>query len=877
MRDLPTGAVTFLFADVERSTELALRLGDRCYAEVLAEYQQLIRGLLCARGGREISAEGDSIAMVFGDAREAVLAAVDAQRAISDHRWPAEAQVRARMGLHTGHPIVLAGGYFGLDMHRAARICSAGHGGQILLSAATYHLVERAVQTLRVQDLGAHSLKDLDQPEKIFQIVAPDGLDEFPPLRSLSIRPNNLPLELTSFIGRERETAEIKRTLAKSRMVTLVGGGGSGKTRLALHVAAELVDAYPDGTWLVEFGSLGDASLVPHTVAVALRVREEPETPLTASITTALRRKSLLLVLDNCEHVITDVSALADLMLKTCAGLRILATSRQALAVPGETLWLVPSLSMPERQRAPVSAEQLVNFDAVRLFLERAASMQPGLAMTPASSAAIVEVCRHLDGIPLAIEFAAARTKVLSVEQIAARLDDRFRLLTGGARTAPPRHRTLQGAMDWSYDLLSVKEQLLLRRLSVFAGGWTLEAAEEVCAGETLQADAVLDMLTQLVDKSLVLVETRISDPRYRLLESVRQYAQGKLAGSGEAGEVRRRHAAWFMTLAEHAGPELSGANQAAWQERLEVDLDNFRAAMQWSLEDPETDAGVRIAGALHWFWYVRGYFSEGVKWLETALAATNRASEAARARALQAAGSLMLSMRRYDRAAAFAAESRAVFEKANDPRGVALACTLSGYVALDRGDYVAARLHLDEALGLAREQADMLSIKTALNHLGELERCRGDYGAARRFYEEGLAVARAQTETRGVAGLLANLGFVASHEGDYDRAAALFSEALQICRALRHRLIIVALFIGLARVAVALSEQERAARLLGAAEVVLGDLGTHLYRADRLEYEEVTATLRDRLAEADYATLTAEGRSMTLEQAIVYALREGE
>lgn len=878
MRDLPTGAVTFLFADIEGSTELVHRLGDRRWAEVLADYRKLVRDVFCAQGGREIGCEGDSMAMVFGDARDAVLAAVDAQRTVSNHPWPGEARVRARMGLHTGHPIVLAGGYFGLDIHRVARICSAGHGGQILLSEATYHLVGRDVlQTLRVRDLGAHSLKDLEQPERIFQIVAPDAPDEFPPLRSLSVRPNNLPLELTSFIGRERETAEIKRTLANSRMMTLVGAGGGGKTRLALHVAAELIGAYPDGAWLVEFGPLGDASLVPHTVAVALRVREEPGTPLTATITAALRQKSLLLVLDNCEHVIADVSALANLMLKTCAGVRILATSRQALDVPGETLWQVPSMSLPDPQRAPASVEQLVKFDAVRLFLDRAASMQPGLTMTPASNQAIVEVCRHLDGIPLAIEFAAARTKVLSVEQIAARLDDRFRLLTGGTRTAPPRHQTLEAAMDWSYDLLSVKEQLLLRRLSVFAGGWTLEAAEGVCAGETLQADAVLDVLTQLVDKSLVLVETRSGDPRYRLLESVRQYAQNKLAASGEAGGVRRRHAAWFTTLAERAGPELSGADQAVWQERLELDLDNFRVAMQWSLEDPETDAGVRIAGALHWFWYVRGYFSEGVKWLEAALAGTNRASDVVRARALRAASSLMLSMRRYDRAAALAAESRVAFEAAGDPRGVALACTLLGYAALDQGDYVAARGHLDEALRLSRAEADMLGIKTALNHLGELERCLRDYGAARRFYEEGLAVARAQRETRGVAGLLANLGFVASHEGDYDRAASLFSEALQICRTLRHRLIIVALFIGLARVAVAQSEQERAARLLGAAEVVLGDLGTHLYRADRLEYEEVAATLRDRLAEADYATLTAEGRSMTLEQAIVYALRESE
>jgi non-specific serine/threonine protein kinase len=605
-------------------------------------------------------------------------------------------------------------------------------------------------------------------------------------------------------------------------------------------------------------------------------VREEPGTPLTATITDALRQRSLLLVLDNCEHVIANVSVLANMMLKTCAGLRILATSRQALNVPGETLWQVPSLSLPDLQRAPASAEQLVDFDAVRLFLERATSMQPGL-MTPASNQAIVDVCRRLDGIPLAIEFAAARTKVLSVEQIAARLDDRFRLLTGGARTAPPRQRTLQAAMDWSYDLLSTKEQLLLQRLSVFAGGWTLEAAEGVCAGESLQADAVLDMLTQLVDKSLVVFETRNGDPRYRLLESVRQYAQTKLAAFGEASGMRRRHAAWFMTLAERAGPELSGADQVAWQERLELDLDNFRAAMQWSLEDPETDTGVRIAGALHWFWYVRGYFSEGVKWLEAALAGTNPVSDAARARALQAAGSLMLSMRRYDRATALAAESRAAFEEAGDPRGVALACTLLGYVALDQGDYLAARGHLDEALRLSRAQEDMLGIKTALNHLGELERCRGDYGAARRLYEEGLAVARAQGETRGIAGLLANLGFVASHEGDYNGAAALFSEALQICRTLRHRLITVAVLIGLARVAAAVRERERAARLLGAAEVVLGDLGTHLYRADRLEYEEIAAAVRDLFDTADYATFTAEGRAMTIDQAIAYALREAE
>jgi class 3 adenylate cyclase len=478
MSDLPTGTVTFLFTDIEGSARLLQHLGERWKA-VIEAHQQLLRTAFQPRGGYEVRTEGDAFFVVFSDAADGVAAAVDAQRALSAHSWPEGAEVRVRMGLHTGEPELGGGDYVGLDVHCAARVSTCGHGGQILLSQRTRDLVAPSLPAgVRLRDMGAHRLKDLPQPEHLFQVVI-DGLPaDFPPLKSLSAHPNNLPLQLSSFIGREQEMAEVQRLLGTTRLLTLTGIGGTGKTRLALQVAADRVDAYPDGVWLVELAALTEPSLMPQAVAGVLHLREETGRTLSETLGDYLRGKQLLLLLDNCEHLIQPCARLTELLLRTCPHVQVLATSREALGILGEVTWRVPSLPVPDPRRLrqdkagivsdPVAA--LIQYEGVRLFVERCTAVLPSFTVTSQNAPALAEVCHRLDGIPLAIELAAARVMALPVEQIAQRLDDRFRLLTGGSRTALPRQQTLRALVDWSYELLSEAERVLLRRLSVFAG-----------------------------------------------------------------------------------------------------------------------------------------------------------------------------------------------------------------------------------------------------------------------------------------------------------------------------------------------------------------------------------------------------------------------
>ncbi len=632
MASLPTGTVTFLFTDIEGSTRLLQQLGDH-YPDVLAEYRRLLRSVSQEKGGQEVDTQGDSFLIAFPRAKDALGSAVEAQRSIVSNQWPQEVSIRVRMGLHTGEPLRAETGYVGMDVHRAARICAAGHGGQILLSAATRILVEDDLPNgVSFRDLGEHRLKDLAHPQHLFQAVATDLPADFPPLKSLDVVSTNLPVQLTSFVGREREMTEVKRLLPTARLLTLTGTGGAGKTRLALHVAADVLEEFPNGVWLVELAALSDPALVPHTIASALRIREASGSPMLATLLDYLQYKKLLLMLDNCEHLIEACAHLAEAMLRACPDLRILATSREPLGVPGELAWRVPSLSLPEPGWLP-SPETLMKYGAVRLFIERAAVGQPTFTLTPQNSVPVATVVQRLDGIPLAIELAAARVQGLSVEQIARRLDDLFRLLTRGSRTSPPRHQTLQGVLDWSYHLLSEAEQMVLRRLAVFAGGWTLEAAEEVCGGG-VEFD-VLDLLTQLVFKSLVLMDERGGEVRYRFLETVRQYSWNKLSSSGEIAKLRERHRDSSLRLVERAEVELQGPNQRMWLERLETEHDNLRAALEWSLtEGGGAEPGLRLAGCLWRFWHERGYWSEGRRWLEAALERSST-STASRAKAL--------------------------------------------------------------------------------------------------------------------------------------------------------------------------------------------------------------------------------------------------
>ena len=552
MAILPTGTVTFLFTDIEGSTRLLQHLGDK-YAGVLGEHRRILRTAVEENGGREVDTQGDAFFVAFSRAKDALLAAVTAQRAMAAHRWPEDIALRVRMALHTGEPVSAGTGYVGMDVHRGARICAAGHGGQILLSQTTRDLIAGDLSDgVTLRDMGEHRLKDLSEAERVFQVVAPDLPTEFPSLKSLSNLSHNLPVQLTSFIGREYEVAEVGRLLATTRLLTLMGMGGVGKTRLAVQVAAEVVEQYKDGVRLVELAALADPALVPQMLASVLGLPERPGHPPRETLVQYMSGKTLLLVLDNCEHVLSACVDLADALLKRCPALRILATSREGLGIAGELTYPVPPLCVLDTG-GPLPPDIVMGCEAVRLFVERAAFSKPGFRVTKDNAAAVAQIVSRLDGIPLAIELAAARVKVLDVEQIVRRLDDRFSLLTGGGRTAVPRQKTLRGAMDWSYDLLGEEERTVLRRLSTFAGGCTLEAAEAVCSGDGVETTEILDLLTQLVDKSLVIVETKNGEARYRLLETVRQYGRDKLREAGEEAGTTTRHREWLLTLASGA------------------------------------------------------------------------------------------------------------------------------------------------------------------------------------------------------------------------------------------------------------------------------------------------------------------------------------
>jgi predicted ATPase/class 3 adenylate cyclase len=911
MAVLPTGTVTFLFTDVEGSTALLQRLGDRRYAEVLAEHQRLLRAAFEQGNGQEVDRQGDSFLVAFSRARDAVGAALAAQLALRKYAWQYDASLRVRMGLHTGEPVSGAGDYVGLDLHRAARICAAGHGSQVLLSQAVKVLAASDLPPrVSLQDLGIHRLKDLREPEHLFQIVHPDLPNTFPPLESLDLFPNNLPRQLTSFIGRKDETAEVKRLLSTACLVTLTGAGGAGKTRLALQVGADLLDHYTEGVWFVELAHLSDPAVVAKAVASAMNVPEQPGREIQETLAEFLRARHLLLLLDNCEHVLSACQDLADKLLRACSKLRILATSRESLGVEGESTYRLPSLKLPDLTHLPPLA-QLAGFEAVRLFAERSAFSQPGFALTESNAQAVAQICHRLDGIPLAIELAAARVKVLSVEQIATRLDDRFRLLTGGARTTLPRQRTLQAAMNWSYDLLSDKERAVLRRLAVFAGGWSLEAAEAVCTGDAVAQSEILDLLTQLVDKSLLIGETHGAVARYRLLETVRQYGLDRLLESGEAHEIRGRHRDWYMALAEQAKPEWSQADRSVWFGQLETEHDNLRAALAWSLEE-NAEVGLRLAVALNWFWR-RSHYEEGRAWLTKLLERGGPTSPLVRARGFNSVGTLAwaqgdfrhaiamseqglnlsrqledksgiahslytlglteMALGDYDRAARLLEESQELYRDVGNKEAMANALRHRGHLAAQQGNYPFATALLGEALPLFQEMGNKTGFAFSLRHLGVTKRYQRDTKRAVELLEQSLALFRETGHVEGTVYALTGLGSALAQEGNTARASSLFRESLVLSKKHGIKWAILECLYGLAAVSACQGQPERAARLLGAAEALRGAIEYSLPLPDQTDYERSRAIARAALSDAAFAATWADGRAMTLERVVEYAL----
>jgi predicted ATPase/DNA-binding CsgD family transcriptional regulator len=712
-------------------------------------------------------------------------------------------------------------------------------------------------------------------PNAVREVIGPfSPRGEGPLMADLhTSRPNNLPIQLTSFVGRTREIAEVKCLLAGTRLLTLTGAGGCGKSRLALRVVTDLLEEYADGIWLVELASLTDPTLVSQTVAAALTVRERLGRPITDTLAEYLRSKSLLLVLDNCEHVRAACTVLADVLLRACPNLRVLATSREILSLAGEAFYRVPPLSVPDPGRIP-PLEQLSQYEAVRLFVERARASQPGFRVTKNNAPAMVQVCHRLDGMPLAIELAAVRVKVLAVEQIAARLDDRFRLLTGGSQETLPRHQTLRAAMDWSYALLSDKERCVLRRLSVFAGGWTLEAAEAVSAGDDVETSEVLDVLAKLVDKSLVGAETEDGEARFRLPETVRQYALDRLFEFGEAPMVRRRHRDWYLSWAERAGLKLRGPEQVEWLDRLGREHDNLRAALEWSTRDEGgAEAGLRLAGALWWFWFLHGYWSEGQGWLEGALSRAYDAPPRAVPKAMR--GACYFAWRRgdYERATALGERALVLSRELGDRESSALCLLHLGLIAHRQGDNARAKRLLNESLAFSKEIGDRWLIGQPLAHLGRLAEDEGDLAQAEAWSKQSLALFIEVGDKYFIANALRNLGLVALRAGDYGRTSKLLTESLTLCNEIGNRYVADACLWGLAGVACAQERYERAARLFGGAEALRETLGEQPLQCDKADRDQRMAATRARLGNVAFAAALAEGRGMALEQAIEYAL----
>ena len=931
MPDRPTGTVSFLFTDIEGSTKLWEHQHD-LMQDAFRRHEAILRAAIAANGGYAYKMIGDAFQAAFQTAPAALAASLDAQHALGGEDWGPIGPIRVRIALHTGVVEERGDDYVGPLLNRVARLLSTGYGGQILLTATTRELVRDSLPPeVSLLDLGEHRLKDLIRPERVFQAVAPGLVESFPSLKSLDTRPNNLPVQRSPLIGREQEVVAVVGLLrrADTGLVTLTGPGGMGKTRLSLQVAAELLDDFPDGVWFVELAPITDPALVTTTLATTLGVKEAADQPLRDSLLAFVRDKRLLLVLDNFEQVVAAAPLVADL-LRAAPHLKILVSSRVVLGVYGEQDVRVPPLALPDLQHLP-PLEQLTQYEAVRLFIERAQAAKADFQVTTANAPAVAEICHRLDGLPLAIELAAARVRLLPPQALLQRLSSRLQVLTGGARTLPARQQTLRQAIAWSYDLLNDAEQTLFRRLGVFAGGCSMEAAEAVCNPDGELDLDILDGLQALLDQSLLQqVERLAGEARFTMLETIREYALEQLAARGEAPVLQQRHAAYYLALLAEADPHLWAAQQGPWLERLEVEHDNLRAMLgrTWGegaasgagmLPGDAAEMGMEVLRALLALWNWRGYLSEGRTWVERALRQTGKeARTRARAVALFMSGTLATFQGDLITVRAQYEESIAIWRELGDKQGLAFALHGLGGVAVNQGDEQAALSILEEArvllqevgdkpfytltlmrlgdvalaqdnyptarhryeggLAIQHEIGDTWMVAQLLNNLGEVARCEGDYARAKALYEESLAKFRALGTTGEIARSLHNLAYVAHAHGQDEQAATLFGESLRLFQERGNRRGMAECLMGFA--AVALMQQqtagvERAARLLVAAEAQFEAIGAAMWPADRIERARTVAAVRAELSEEAYAAATAAGRAMALEQAVAYAVEE--
>jgi len=866
--DLPTGTVTFLFTDIEGSTALLQRLGPR-YADVLERHHALLRAAIKGSGGVEVSTEGDAFFVVFPSALAAVGAAAAAQRALAEERWPSKLPVRVRMGLHTGEGTLGGDNYVGLDVHRAARIAASAHGGEVILSAAARAIVEGSLPAgLRLRELGQFRLKDLARPEQLVQLVIRGLREDFPAPRSLEV-PADLPAQVTSFVGRERELAEVGALLDRSRLVTLTGPGGTGKTRLGLRVAEEARPKHADGAFFVGLAPVSDPQLIPTTIAQAVGVDEEASRPVLDSLEAYLRDRHMLLFLDNLEQLMAG-APLVSRLIGSADHLTILATSREPLHLRGEQEYPVPPLGAPDLA-ARLSIEALAAYDAVILFVQRARAVRPDFTLDDANAAAVAAICTRLNGLPLAIELAAARIKLFAPAAIQSRLEKSLALLTGGASDLPERQRTLRGAIEWSYDLLHPFEQTIFHRLAVFRGGSTLESAEAVCDPEHELGADVLDTLASLMDKSLLQsAPTEDGEPRFGMLETIREFGLERLAGDPDVERVRQRYEEHFAGLAREAEPALLGGEQKAWLDRLDRERDNLRAAAQLAAEDGRIELALRMSASLWRFWQQRGHLAEGREALARLLARPD-ASTPTKARAQALAGLGGVTYWQADVAAAGRAYAEALeIERAlSDPIGLAEALYNSAYVATVVGEYETAQADYEEAMRLYQQAGDRAGLTRLREGLVFLLFHRGDFASARELQEENLAAFRAGGEPFRIANGITILSAIRLKEGDFAGTRDGLVEALQIFRQSGDLHAIVRILMLAATLSLAEGDPVRAARTTGAADAIREPLGEIATPLQLLRIEDPAPIARAALGEEAFEAAYKAGRSMALDEIV--------
>lgn len=915
----PSGTVTFLFTDIEDSTKLWEKHPE-AMKSALAKHDTVLKEVIESNNGQIIKTTGDGFHAVFSTAIDAVKASLKAQHEFqsSGYFQDSDVSIRVRMGLHTGEAELRDGDYYGSTLNRATRIMNVGHGGQILLSETAMQVAqEHLPNDVLTLDLGQHHLKGLNRPEHIFQLNAPSLRHEFPALKSLTHATNNLPTQLTSFIGRERELAEAKSRLEGARLLTLIGPGGAGKTRLSIQLGAQVLSNFKDGIWLVEFAPISDPSLVMQTIASVFDIREVPGAPLKVLVHDYLREKHLLLILDNCEHLVEATAKVADEFLHIAPKVKIIASSREALGINGETVYRVPSLSLPNQDE--VTKEAAMGCESVQLFVERASAANPKFQLTDENASAVAQTCSRLDGIPLAIELAASRVTVFSPEQIAKRLDDRFKLLTGGSRTALPRQQTLRALIDWSYDLLSEDERALLRRLSVFAGGWTFEAAETICNNVD-----VFEHLPQLVNKSLVTVNDEGDEPRYYLLETIRQYARDKLLESGEGEGTRSRHFTYYLAMAETAFPEMATREKDLyWAEKLEIEYDNIRAAVNWGLaHDPI--ATMRLIRSLTYLFVLTNYSGEGHHWGEETLKHVKSLTDSGKiltdeenlytARLLASMSTMAFSMGDNRTAYMEAEESANLLRTLGDTQ--TLATTLAFHIGgkLGTGNFDEAVASMQEALEIAaslddkhilanvlgaasfvelyvnkdyakadalREEASELykeygsrwAYGIMMYGFGNMLTLQKQFGKAREKYQIAMQTMQEIKSTRNIIMIKSDLAHLLRQEGNYVEAIPAYHETIKEWQRMGHRSAIAHQLECLAFIAKSLEQVEKATKLLGAAEALRQRIEIDMTPPEREEYDKEVADLKANMDEKELASFWAEGRSLTMDEAIEFAL----